>query len=162
MQQISTNTLNTNVQKDLNFTWSTQAILFCAIIIACIGLNVDSAPVVIGAMLISPLMAPIVGIGYGLGNSNTKLLSKATKLFLIQVIIGVVGATIYFLVSIIKHRQRTIAGTNRTNALGCLDRLFRWLCGSHQLSEKRRWERRPRRCNRHCVNAATLYGWLWD
>ncbi|APR07693.1 hypothetical protein FAM23168_01358 [Lentilactobacillus parabuchneri] len=99
MQQISTNTLNTNVQKDLNFTWSTQAILFCAIIIACIGLNVDSAPVVIGAMLISPLMAPIVGIGYGLGNSNPKLLSKATKLFLIQVIIGVVGATIYFLIS---------------------------------------------------------------
>lgn len=78
MQQISTNTLNTNVQKDLNFTWSTQAILFCAIIIACIGLNVDSAPVVIGAMLISPLMAPIVGIGYGLGNSNPKLLSKVS------------------------------------------------------------------------------------
>ncbi|KRL09937.1 DUF389 domain-containing protein [Lentilactobacillus otakiensis] len=99
MQQISTNTLNTNIQKDLNFTWSTQAILFCAIIIACIGLNVDSAPVVIGAMLISPLMAPIVGIGYGLGNSNPKLLSKATKLFLIQVVIGVVGATIYFFVS---------------------------------------------------------------
>lgn len=99
MQQISTNTLNTNVQKDLNFTWSTQAILFCAIIIACIGLNVDSVPVVIGAMLISPLMAPIVGIGYGLGNSNPKLLSKATKLFLIQVIIGVVGATVYFFVS---------------------------------------------------------------
>lgn len=99
MQQISTNTLNINVKKGLNFTWSTQAILFCAIIIACIGLNVDSAPVVIGAMLISPLMAPIVGIGYGLGNSDSKLLSKATQLFLIQVIIGVIGATIYFFIS---------------------------------------------------------------
>lgn len=99
MQQISTNTLNINVKKGLNFTWSTQAILFCAIIIACIGLNVDSAPVVIGAMLISPLMAPIVGIGYGLGNSDSKLLSKATQLFLIQVIIGVTGATIYFFIS---------------------------------------------------------------
>lgn len=99
MQQISTNTLNINVKKGLNFTWSTQAILFCAIIIACIGLNVDSAPVVIGAMLISPLMAPIVGIGYGLGNSDPKLLSKATQLFLIQVIIGVTGATIYFFIS---------------------------------------------------------------
>lgn len=99
MQQISTKTLNMNVQKDLNFTWSTQAILFCAIIIACIGLNVDSAPVVIGAMLISPLMAPIVGIGYGLGNSNPKLLSKAARLFLIQVTIGIIGATIYFFIS---------------------------------------------------------------
>lgn len=99
MQQISTNTLNINVKKGLNFTWSTQAILFCAIIIACIGLNVDSAPVVIGAMLISTLMAPIVGIGYGLGNSDPKLLSKATQLFLIQVIIGVTGATIYFFIS---------------------------------------------------------------
>lgn len=99
MQQNYTKTLNMNVQKDLNFTWSTQAILFCASIIACIGLNVDSAPVVIGAMLISPLMAPIIGIGYGLGNSNPKLLSKAARLFLIQVTIGIIGATIYFFIS---------------------------------------------------------------
>lgn len=81
MQQISTNTLNTNVQKDLNFTWSTQAILFCAIIIACIGLNVDSAPVVIGAMLISPLMAPIVGIGYGLGIAIPNYYQKPPNYF---------------------------------------------------------------------------------
>lgn len=99
MQQISMPTLNQNIRNGLNFTWSTQAILFCAIIIACIGLNVDSAPIVIGAMLISPLMAPVVGIGYGLGNSNSKVLIQSLRLLLIQVTIAVVGATIYFFIS---------------------------------------------------------------
>lgn len=75
MQEISTDVLNQNVRKGLTLNWSTQAILFCAIIIACIGLNTNSAPIVIGAMLISPLMGPIVGIGYALGNSNSGLLS---------------------------------------------------------------------------------------
>lgn len=92
-------TLNQNIRNGLNFTWSTQAILFCAIIIACIGLNVDSAPIVIGAMLISPLMAPVVGIGYGLGNSNSKILIQSMRLLLIQVTIAIVGATIYFFIS---------------------------------------------------------------
>lgn len=99
MQQISTSTLSKNVQADLNLNWPTQAILFCAIIIACIGLNLNSAPVVIGAMLISPLMAPIVGIGFALGNSNSKLLLKATRLMITQASIGILGATTYFLIS---------------------------------------------------------------
>ncbi|KRK89508.1 DUF389 domain-containing protein [Lentilactobacillus sunkii] len=99
MQQISMPTLNQNIRNGLNFTWSTQAILFCAIIIACIGLNVDSAPIVIGAMLISPLMAPVVGIGYGLGNSNSKILIQSLRLLFIQVTIAIVGATLYFFIS---------------------------------------------------------------
>ena len=99
MQEISTDVLNQNVRKGLTLKWSTQAILFCAIIIACIGLNTNSAPIVIGAMLISPLMGPIVGIGYALGNSNSGLLSRGARLFAAQFIIAVTGATIYFFVS---------------------------------------------------------------
>lgn len=99
MQQLSTEVLNQNVRKGLIVNWSTQAILFCAIIIACIGLNINSAPAVIGAMLISPLMGPIVGIGYALGNSNSKLLSTSAKQFAAQMFIAITGATIYFLIS---------------------------------------------------------------
>ncbi|MGY0269637.1 DUF389 domain-containing protein, partial [Limosilactobacillus fermentum] len=99
MQEISTDVLNQNVRKGLTLNWSTQAILFCAIIIACIGLNTNSAPIVIGAMLISPLMGPIVGIGYALGNSNSGLLSRGARLFAAQFIIAVTGATIYFFIS---------------------------------------------------------------
>lgn len=99
MEQLSTGILGQNVRKGLNFTWSTQAILFCAIIIACVGLNVDSPPIVIGAMLISPLMAPVVGIGYGVGNRDPKILARSTRLLLIQVTVAVVGATIYFFIS---------------------------------------------------------------
>ena len=46
----------------------------CAIIIASVCLNMNSVAVIIGAMLISPLMGYIIGIGYGVGTYNIKLL----------------------------------------------------------------------------------------
>ena len=51
------------VYDDLDLTRSDLAILLCAMLIASIGLNMDSTPIIIGAMLISPLMKPIIGIG---------------------------------------------------------------------------------------------------
>ncbi len=39
-----------------------QQLIF-AILIASLGLNVNSTAVIIGAMLISPLMGPIIGMG---------------------------------------------------------------------------------------------------
>ncbi|MFT3750221.1 MAG: hypothetical protein QM768_18030 [Agriterribacter sp.] len=56
-----------NVFNNISFRGSNLWILACAIIIASIGLNVNSTAVIIGAMLISPLMGPIVGAGFALG-----------------------------------------------------------------------------------------------
>ena len=54
-------------------------ILACAIVIASVGLNLNSIPVIIGAMLISPLMGPILGFGLGLGTNDTNLVKEALK-----------------------------------------------------------------------------------
>lgn len=59
-----------NVISNISFRGANLWILACAIIIASIGLNVNSTAVIIGAMLISPLMGPIVGAGFALGTYN--------------------------------------------------------------------------------------------
>ena len=65
-----------DVVKNISFRGSNLWILACAIIVASIGLNVNSTAVVIGAMLISPLMGPIVGAGFALGMYDFDLFKK--------------------------------------------------------------------------------------
>lgn len=71
-------------------------VLIFAIMIASIGLNVNSTAVIIGAMLISPLMGPIVGIGYGAGVSDFALIRQAAKNLGVMAAISLATATIYF------------------------------------------------------------------
>ena len=68
-----------NVISNISFRGANLWILACAIIIASIGLNVNSTAVIIGAMLISPLMGPIVGAGFALGTYNFPLLKKSNS-----------------------------------------------------------------------------------
>ena len=62
--------------KDIDFKGYNVYILICSIFIASIGLNVNSTAVVIGAMLISPLMGPILGIGLSVGTNDFTLLKR--------------------------------------------------------------------------------------
>ncbi len=71
-------------------------ILIFAILIASLGLNVNSTAVIIGAMLISPLMGPIIGMGLSVGINDFDLLKRAVKNYLIATLISVVTATVYF------------------------------------------------------------------
>ena len=66
---------------DLHVRLSDTVILMCAIFIASIGLNMNSTAVIIGAMLISPLMTPIVGLGFGLAIFDTRLLHEPLQPF---------------------------------------------------------------------------------
>ena len=59
----------------------------CAIFIASIGLNMNSTAVIIGAMLISPLMTPIVGLGFGLAIFDTRLIKQSLEVLLTQVLV---------------------------------------------------------------------------
>lgn len=74
-------------------------ILMMAILIASIGLNVNSTAVIIGAMLISPLMSGILTMGYSLAIQNVTMLRKAFASFSAQVIISLITSTIYFAIS---------------------------------------------------------------
>lgn len=69
--------IDESIRKDVELKGATPWILMFAILIASIGLNINSAPVIIGAMLISPLMAPIMGVGYGVGIYDFPLLKKS-------------------------------------------------------------------------------------
>ena len=74
-------------------------ILIFAILIACIGLNMDSTAIVIGAMLISPLMGIILSMAYGIANHDIAWIKKSFSGFFFQVAISIVTSTLYFLIS---------------------------------------------------------------
>ena len=74
-------------------------ILAFSIIIASVGLNVNSTAVVIGAMLISPLMGPIIGVGLALGTNDVDLLKEAFKNLVVMVLISLAASTLFFLLS---------------------------------------------------------------
>lgn len=78
-------------------------VLFFAILVASVGLNVNSTAVVIGAMLISPLMGPIVGIGYSLAVHDMQLMRRAARNLLIFVALSLATSTLYFTLSPIEE-----------------------------------------------------------
>jgi len=80
-------------------------ILMFAILIASLGLNVNSTAVIIGAMLISPLMGPIIGMGFSMGISDMGMLKLALKNYCVATLISVVTATVYFFVSPLSEAQ---------------------------------------------------------
>ena len=90
-------------------------ILICAIFIASLGLNVNSTAVIIGAMLVSPLMGPIIGMGLAVGIGDYDLLRRALKNFAIATVISVLTATLYFLISPLNEaRSELLARTSPT------------------------------------------------
>ena len=80
-------------------------ILMFAILIASLGLNVNSTAVIIGAMLISPLMGPIIGMGLSVGISDFELLKSSLKNYGVATLISVVTATVYFFLSPLSEAQ---------------------------------------------------------
>lgn len=88
-----------NIKKNIVFRGINVWILAFAVIIASVGLNVNSIPVIIGAMLISPLMGPIMGTGLAVGINDSQLLKRSLKNFAIMVVISIIASTTYFLIS---------------------------------------------------------------
>ena len=103
-----------NIRNNIPFRGPTIYILFAAIVIASVGLNVNSIPVIIGAMLVSPLMSPIIGFGMGLGTNDTKLLLRSLKNLGIMFAISLIASTLYFLVTPLETDNPTelLARTN--------------------------------------------------
>lgn len=103
-----------NIRSNIPFRGPNIYILFVAIIIASVGLNVNSIPVIIGAMLISPLMSPIIGFGLGLGTNDTALLLKSLKNLGIMFVISLIASTLYFMVTPLETDNPTelLARTN--------------------------------------------------
>lgn len=91
--------IEASIRSGVSFQGSQLLILIFAIFIASLGLNTDSIPVVIGAMLISPLMGPIIGIGLAIGIKDFVLLRKSLKNISAAVLGSLAASAIYFLIS---------------------------------------------------------------
>ena len=89
-------TTKESIIQDIPFKGHTSWILICSIFIASIGLNANSTAVVIGAMLISPLMGPILGMGMSLAINDIDLLRRSLKNFVVMVVLSVLTAYLFF------------------------------------------------------------------
>ena len=93
------------IESGVEFSGAKLWILVLAIFVASLGLNTNSTAVIIGAMLISPLMGPIIGMGFGVGVYDFQLLKRAFRNYLIATLFSVATATVYFLLSPIQEAQ---------------------------------------------------------
>ncbi|MBU5366444.1 TIGR00341 family protein [Enterococcus devriesei] len=104
-------------------------ILVCAIVIASIGLNMNSQPVVIGAMLISPIMAPVQGLGMGLATFDSRLTIKALKLLLLEAGFAIIAAALYFFLSPITYASSEILARTQPTIWDAIIAIFGGIAG---------------------------------
>ena len=127
------------IKKNIAFRGPNVIILACAIIIASVGLNVNSIPVIIGAMLISPVMGPTIGFGLGLGTNDTELLKNSAKNFFVMVAISIVVASLYFLISPLRLSNPTeLLARTRPTIYDVLIALFGGTAGMLEHTRKER------------------------
>ncbi|MFV8281996.1 DUF389 domain-containing protein [Christiangramia marina] len=112
------------VQKDISFKGHNAWILIFSIFVASIGLNVSSTAVVIGAMLISPLMGPIVGIGMAVAINDVDTLRRSFVNLGIMVGLSVLTATVYFFISPVKNETPELVARTYPTILDVLVAIF--------------------------------------
>ena len=88
-----------SIREGVNFKGTNILILVFAILIASLGLNTNSTAVIIGAMLISPLMGPIIGLGLGVGIEDFELLKRSLRNLLVAAAFSILASAVYFLIS---------------------------------------------------------------
>lgn len=87
------------ISDGVTFRGANLWVLIFAIFIACLGLNLNSTAVIIGAMLISPLMGPIIGMGLAVGRADLELLKRSLTNYGVSTVISVLTAALYFLLT---------------------------------------------------------------
>lgn len=118
-----------SIEKGVDFRGINIWTLIFAIFIASIGLNVNSTAVIIGAMLISPLMGPIMGLGLSVGIYDFPLLKKSLKNLSIAVVISVLTSAIYFVISPLNEAQSELLARTTPTIYDVLIALFGGLAG---------------------------------
>jgi uncharacterized hydrophobic protein (TIGR00271 family) len=128
--------IDERIRNDIHMKGANLWILMFAIFVASIGLNVNSTAVIIGAMLISPLMGPIMGIGYGAGINDFALLRRAFKNLAIATLIGLLTSTLYFLISPLDTAQSELLARTTPTVWDVLIGLFGGLAGIVAITRK--------------------------
>lgn len=118
-----------NIREGIDFKGPNVWVLICSIVVASVGLNTNSTAVIIGAMLISPLMGPIRGIGLGVGTNDISLIIDSLKNFGIAVGISLLTAWIYFLISPISELTPELEARTGPNLMDVFIAFFGGLAG---------------------------------
>jgi uncharacterized hydrophobic protein (TIGR00271 family) len=117
------------IRSDIEFKGAKAWILVTAILIASLGLNTNSTAVVIGAMLISPLMGPIVGVGAAVGIWDVGLLTRSARNLAITVFISLVASTLYFLLTPLGDARSELIARTTPTLLDALIAIFGGIAG---------------------------------
>ncbi|MFG6457144.1 DUF389 domain-containing protein [Roseateles sp. BYS96W] len=128
--------IDASVRAGVDVAGTNLWVLFFAILIASVGLNVNSTAVIIGAMLISPLMGPIVGAGYGLAVHDAVLIRRALRNLLIFASISLATSTLYFAVSPLRAAGTELLARTTPNLWDVLIAFFGGSAGIIALTRK--------------------------
>lgn len=128
--------IHSEIERGVVFRGTNLWILIFAIVVASIGLNMNSTAVIIGAMLISPLMGPINGMGYSLATYDFILFRKALKNFAFAVGASLVTSTLYFAVTPVSTAHSEILARTSPTIYDVLIALFGGLAGIVAISSK--------------------------
>ncbi len=128
-----------NIKSGIPYRGPNLWILAFAIVLASVGLNINSTAVIIGAMLVSPLMGPIFGLGLGLGTNDTQVLRDSGKNLLVMVAVSLLASFIYFLITPLKLDNPTelLSRTNPT-IYDVVIAFFGGLAGIFEMSRKKK------------------------
>ena len=118
-----------NISKGVEFRGVNLWVLIFATMVASLGLNVNSAAVIIGAMLISPIMGPIMGVGLSLGINDFELLKKSLRNFTLMFIVAIITSTVYFFISPLSSNSSELLARTVPTTYDVLIALFGGLAG---------------------------------
>jgi uncharacterized hydrophobic protein (TIGR00271 family) len=128
--------IHETIEKEIIFKGTNLWILIFAIIVASVGLNMNSTAVIIGAMLISPLMGPINGMGYSIATYDFPLFRKAVKNFSFAVVASLIASTTYFALSPISTAHSELLARTSPTIYDVIIALFGGLAGIVAISSK--------------------------
>ena len=121
--------IDASIRSGVPFRGTNLWLLIFAIVVASVGLNVNSTAVIIGAMLISPLMGPILGVGYGAAIADFRLVRLALLNLLIATGASLAASTLYFLVTPLAEAHSELLARTSPTIWDVLIALFGGLAG---------------------------------
>ena len=130
--------VNSNIHKGITIRGTNLWVLIFAIFIASLGLNTNSTAVIIGAMLISPLMGPIIGMGYSMGVYDFNLLKESLRNFLFMVVVSLITSAVFFTLPLITSTQSELLARTQPTTYDILIALFGGLAGMVAQTRKER------------------------
>ncbi len=128
--------IHAEIEKGIEFKGTNLWILMCAILVASVGLNMNSTAVIIGAMLISPLMGPINGMGYGIATYDMPLFRRAIKNFTFAVGVSLITSALYFFITPVSTAHSELLARTSPTIYDVLIAFFGGLAGILAISSK--------------------------